>query len=114
MELIVRGDILYCDLGDALGSEQQFRRPVLVVQTDELNRNSPTTIIAPITTQIKYPFMKAHHVLDEHCPLQERSMVLAEQVRVIDRVRLQGYVGRLGEEDMLAVEYAMGYCLGMN
>jgi mRNA interferase MazF len=113
MDSILRGDIFYCDLGDALGSEQQFRRPVLIVQSNELNRTSPTTIVVPITAQIKHPFMPAHYILDEHCPLHERSMVLAEQVRAVDKRRLQNCVGRLKEKDMLAVEKALGFCLGL-
>jgi mRNA interferase MazF len=111
MEPITRGDIWYADLSDALGSEQQFRRPVLIVQRDGLNRASPTTIVVPITTQLKLPFMKAHHILNEDCPLYEESMVLAEQVRAIDRQRLDNYIGRLPYKDMEAVEQALRYSL---
>ena len=110
---INRGEIWYADLGDALGSEQQYRRPVLVLQSNKLNQASPTTIVAPITAQIKHPFMQAHYILDEHCPLYERSMVLTEQMRVIDRQRLQNYIGRLQGKDMLAVGRALRFSLGL-
>ena len=108
-----RGDIWYCDLEDAIGSEQQFRRPVLVVQVNELNRGSPTTIIVPITSQLKYPFMQAHHVLEECNPLQEPSMALTEQVRAVDKSRLNNRVGRLKAGDMLAVEEALRWSFGL-
>jgi len=111
MEPISRGDIWFADLSDALGSEQQFRRPVLVVQRDSLNRASPTTIVVPITSQIKFPFMRAHYILDENSPLYEESMVLAEQVRAIDRQRLDNYIGQLPYKDMEAVEQALRYSL---
>jgi len=113
MDITLRGDIWYCDLGDALGSEQQHRRPVLILQADELNQTSPTTIVAPITSRIKHPFMQAHYILDEHCPLYERSMVLTEQVRAIDKQRLHNYIGRLKEKDMQAVEQALRHSLGL-
>jgi len=113
MDQILRGELYYCDLEDAQGSEQQFRRPVLVVQKNELNRSSPTVIIVPVTSQLKHPFMPAHYILDEFCPLKERSMVLAEQVRAIDKRRLYNRVGRLKVEDMLAVEQALLFALGV-
>ena len=113
MHITSRGDIWYCELDDALGSEQQYRRPVLVLQADELNQTGPTTIVAPITSQIKHPFMQAHYILDEHCPLHERSMVLTEQTRAVDKQRLQNYVGRLKAKDMLAVEQALCFSLGL-
>lgn len=113
MNAILRGDIFYCDLGNGLGSEQRFHRPVLILQANELNRKSPTTIIAPITKQIKHPFMRAHCILDDDCILHEPSMVLAEQVRTIDKQRLQSYIGRLKDEEILAVEQALRFCLGL-
>ena len=51
MNKIVRGAIFYADLGDTIGSEEKGIRPVLIVQNDIGNRFSPTTIIAPISTQ---------------------------------------------------------------
>lgn len=35
------GDIYYCDLGDMKGSVQCGKRPVIVIQSNHLNRNSP-------------------------------------------------------------------------
>jgi mRNA interferase MazF len=61
-----------------VGSEQGGQRPVLILQRSRFCQSSPTVIVAPITAQLKYPFMRAHHVLDKTCPLHERSMVLTE------------------------------------
>jgi len=113
MDSINRGEIWYANLDDALGSEQQFRRPVLVLQNKRLNQSSPTVIVAPITAQIKHPFMRAHYILDERCPLREHSMVLTEQVRAIDKRRLENYIGRLLGKDMLAIGRALRYSLGL-
>jgi len=113
MDSITRGEIWYADLDDALGSEQQFRRPVVILQNSKLNKASPTAIVAPITAHIKHPYMRAHYILDERCPLRERSMVLTEQMRVIDRRRLQNCIGRLPGKDMLAIGRALRYSLGM-
>jgi len=91
MEPISRGDIYYAALDNAIGSEQAGQRPVLILQCDQLNQKSPTSIIAPITSIIKHPFMQSHCILPLNRPLRERSMVLTEQVRVVDRQRLGAY-----------------------
>jgi len=109
----LRGEIYYADLDDTLGSEQAGQRPVLILQADSLNQNSPTTVVAPITSIIKYPFMQSHCILPINCPLRERSMVLTEQVRVIDRQRLGAYVGRLQTAVMRDVEQALCFSLGL-
>jgi mRNA interferase MazF len=108
----IRGEIYYADL-DGIGSEQQGRRPVLILQDNSLNESSPTAIIVPITSVIKHPFMHSHVILDKSCPLRERSMVLCEQIRVIDRQRLDYFVGRLGQVEMQGIERAVCYSLGL-
>ena len=114
MEPILRGEIYYAALDDAIGSEQAGHRPVLILQTDLLNQKSPTTIVVPITSIIKHPFMQSHYILPPNCPLRERSMVLTEQVRAIDRKRLGAFVGRLKEKEMRDVEQALCFSLGLD
>jgi mRNA interferase MazF len=111
MNSILRGEIYYATL-DGMGSEQSGQRPVLVLQSDYLNLNSPTTIIAPITSVIKHSKLKSHCTLPAGRPLREKSMVLTEQVRVIDRSRLDVFVGQLASRDMRNVERALCYSLG--
>jgi len=113
MEPILRGEIYYAALDDTLGSEQAGQRPVLILQCDSLNQNSPTVIVAPITSIIKYPFLQAHCILPINRPLPERSMVLTEQIRVIDRQRLSTYIGRLQAKVLRDVEQALCYSLGL-
>lgn len=47
---IRRGDIVLVDLEPVKGSEQGKKRPCLVIQNDLGNSLSPTTIIAPLTS----------------------------------------------------------------
>ena len=47
------GEIYTCDLGNMKGSVQCGVRPVLVVQTNKLNSNSPTVVVAVITSARK-------------------------------------------------------------
>ena len=43
-------EIFYAYLGDNIGSEQNGKRPVIILQNDTGNANGNTTIIAPVTT----------------------------------------------------------------
>ena len=113
MKPILRGEIYSAALDDTLGSEQTGQRPVLILQCNLLNQNSPTAIVAPITSIIKHPFLQAHCILPVNHPLRERSMVLTEQVRAIDRQRLGAYIGRLQAKELRDAEQALCYSLGL-
>lgn len=39
------GGIFYCDLGVNKGSVQSGMRPVIIVQTERLNKKSPTAVV---------------------------------------------------------------------
>lgn len=92
---IRRGDIFYYDFGPNSGSVQSGRRPILVLQTDRLNDTSLTIMVAPITTVIKNQEFPSHVILPGDTGLKEKSMVLLEQVRTINKQDLLAHVGCL-------------------
>ena len=93
-------DIFYADLSkNSVKSEQGGIRPVVVVQNDIGNRYSPTIIVLPITSELKKVNMPTHCMLRKSPDngLSTDSMVLAEQVRVIDKSRLREKIGHINE-----------------
>ena len=48
--MIRRGEIWWANLPDPSGSEPGYRRPVLIVQSDDFNRSRIATIIAVVIT----------------------------------------------------------------
>lgn len=109
MENVKRGQIYYADLGQGIGSEQGGKRPVLILQNDIGNKYSTTTIVAPLTTQAKTNIPTHREVI---MPSGRKSIVLLEQVRVIDKERLQGRsIGRI--KDMSRVDKALMISLGL-
>lgn len=89
MVTVKRDDIVLCNLNPASGTEQGSLRPVIVVQIDRANAASPHTIIAPLTTKIRATLLSSHVLLPAGSGgLQQDSVVLCKQVRVIDRQRL--------------------------
>ena len=90
---IHKGDVILVDFKKNEGSEQNGVRPAIVVQNDTGNAFSPTTIVCPLTSQEKK--MDVTHIVlfPEDCGILKPSIVLCEQVRVIDKSRIRGKVG---------------------
>lgn len=107
---VKRGDILYIDFGIGLGCEQSGKRPVIVIQNDIGNKYSPALVVLPITSQVK-------RMLPTHVKiiLAKESIVLTEQIRTVDRSRIDGdVIDRIDETTMEKVENAMLIELGVN
>ena len=110
---IRRGDIFYADLSPVVGCEQDGVRPVLILQNDIGNRYSPTVIAAAITSQPKKK-LPTHVEMGHMEALQDNSVVLLEQIRTLDRIRLIDYIGRLNRLRMLSVDRALAVSIGLN
>lgn len=114
MRTIKRGDIYYADLNPAVGSEQGGIRPVLVVQNDVGNCYSPTIIIAVLTSKSKKKLPTHISIHSGEGNIAMDSTVLLEQLRTIDKFRLQKYVGSISGETMDRIDRAMLVSLGLN
>mgnify|MGYP000159828738 FL=1 len=112
MNDIKRGQIYYADLSPIVGSEQDGCRPVLILQNDMGNRFSPTTIVAPITSTKLNTHFPTHVRVDIE-GLVSGSVVLLEQIRTIDKRRLDEYVGKLDKNLMGKVDHAIITSLGI-
>lgn len=111
---IKRGDIFYADLNPVVGSEQGSIRPCLVVQNDLGNMYSPTIIITPITRNLHKNPLPTHVLIPRHSSgLDTDSLVLAEQIRTIDRKRFKEYIGRVDDEIMPEIDKALAVCIGL-
>jgi mRNA interferase MazF len=108
-----RGDVFTVNLEPVRGSEQGKKRPAVVVQNDIGNRYSPTTIVAPITTGDIARFDVNVAVKTPEGGLTQDSLVLLNQVRVVDKSRLGRYWGRLSPQTMALVDEALRISLGL-
>lgn len=111
--MIERGDVYYADLNPVTGSEQGGIRPVLVIQNDTGNRFSPTIIVAAITSNLQKARLPTHIIIDEDV-LSEKSVVLLEQIRTIDKTRLIKKLGRLSDKDMHRIDEAISISMGFD
>jgi len=115
MPNIRRGDIYWLDLRSGKGSEQQGRRPVLVIQNDTGNQYSPNTIIAPLTTSIPdkvYPFQVKCSASESG--LGEPCLVDLGAIITISKTRLGDKCSRLTSKKMLEVDEAIKVSLDLS
>lgn len=111
--MIARGDLFSASLDPVIGSEQGGIRPVLVIQNDVGNRHSPTVIVLAVTGQLNKARLPTHvPVPASGNGLQKDSVILAEQIRTLDKRRLRERIGTLSPELMDKVSEALKVSLG--
>ena len=112
--MISRGDLFSASLDPVVGSEQGGIRPVLVIQNDVGNRYSPTVIVLAITGQVNKARLPTHvPVPAGNTGLQKDSVVLAEQIRTLDKSRLRERMGQLDGATMDKVNGAIAVSFGL-
>ena len=100
-----RGDLYMADLSPVCGSEQGGVRPVIVIQNNTGNQYSPTLIVAAVTAQkAKKAGQPTHYLLRNNPALPRSSVVLLEQLRTIDKHRIQRYLGKIDQAEMQKID----------
>ena len=111
---IKRGEIYYADLSPVIGSEQGGVRPVLIIQNDIGNKFGPTVIAAAITSKMAKAKIPTHVPIPaEKFGLSKESVALLEQVRTLDKKRLQEKIGELDKKLVDEVNKALLISLGL-
>ncbi len=113
--VIKRGDMFYADLSPVIGSEQGGIRPVVIIQNDLGNKYSPTVIAAAITSQMSKTKLPTHiEIESKDCGLKSDSVILAEQIRTIDKSRLKEKIGHIEDESVMnKINDALGVSFGL-
>lgn len=93
-------EIWIADLNPQIGTEPGKTRPVLVIQTNLLNKiPHPSTIVCPITTTvIKDSEILRVHLKKGTANLQQACDIMIDQIRAIDNKRLTKRLGVLPDE----------------
>jgi mRNA interferase MazF len=90
--------VYLADLNPRFGTEPGKIRPVVVIQTDLLNDEHPSTIICPITTNvIKESSILRIHLSGNESGLKKDSDILVDQIRAIDNRRFLKEIGSLSQ-----------------
>ena len=93
-------EIWIADLNPQIGTESGKTRPVLVIQTNLLNKiPHPSTIVCPITTNVKEDSeILRVHLQEGIANLHQPCDIMIDQIRAIDNKRLTKKLGILPDE----------------
>ena len=94
---MAQGEIWWAELGKPRGSAPGFRRPVVIIQSDALNRSRLATVISvPLTSNIKWALMPGNvHLAARVTGLPKNSVAKVSQIITLDRSMLVERIGRL-------------------
>ena len=93
---IKRGHLYLADLSPRFGTEPGKIRPVLVIQTDLMNGEHPSTLVCPLTTKIREEVdILRVHLRKHEAGLDEPSDIIIDQIRAIDNSRLKKEIGKI-------------------
>jgi mRNA interferase MazF len=109
---LVPGRIVWADGDPVRGREQGGRRPFVVVSSsDHLELADTLMLVAPVTSARRN---WANHVrVMGDTGLQRDSWVMTEQVRVMSRERIFGYLGNISPQCLGRVRLWVGEFLGV-
>lgn len=112
--VISQGDVWWADLGEPVGSEPGFRRPVIVVQGDNFNRSALRTVVAvPLTSNLRWAAAPGNVRLTARATgLPRDSVANVSQLVALDRSILIERVGRLSSSKLELVLAGIDTVLG--
>jgi mRNA interferase MazF len=100
--VISQREVWWADLRAPRGSEPGFRRLVVVVQGDALNRSRIATVVCvPLTSNLKWAEAPGNVLLaTRYTSLPKDSVANVSQIVVLDRTSLTERVGKLSPAKM--------------
>jgi mRNA interferase MazF len=112
--VIAQGDVCWAEFPEPLGSGPGFRRPVLVVQGDSLNRSRLATVVCvPLTSNLKWANAPGNVLLlARSSGLSKDSVVNVSQIITLDRALLTERVGRVSKKQLELVFAGVDIVLG--
>ena len=84
------GEIWLVQLDPTVGSEIQKARPCVVISPEEMNAHLRTIIVAPMTTGSKAARFRIPVTFQG-----KQGLILLDQIRTLDRIRLSKRLGAL-------------------
>ena len=111
---IAQGDIWWADVPDPTGSGPGFRRPVLVVQGNHLNRSRIATVVCvPLTTNLKWGDAPGNVLLATRATgLPKGSIANVSLIVAIDKRQMTECVGKLPRRQLELVLAGIDTVLG--
>lgn len=112
--VISQGDVWWADLSPPSGSGPGFRRPLVVVQGNSLNRSRIATVVCvPLTSNLKWANAPGNVLLSARATgLSKESVANVSQIISLDKTLLTNHAGRLSQSKINLVLSGIDVVLG--
>lgn len=112
--VIGQGEVWWADLPSPKGSGPGFRRPVVVVQCDHLNRSRLATVVCvPLTSNLKYAEAPGNVLLSARAAgLPKDSVANPTQIVTLDKELLTERIAKLSKNAMASILGGIDVLLG--
>jgi mRNA interferase MazF len=108
-----RGEIWLANLDPTKGSEQAGTRPIIIFQESTLSKFTSTIITIPLTTNLRRSALPTCFMIPKgQGGLNQDSVALCHQLRVLDKTRLIKKLGKLESEVIANLENIVLFTLG--
>jgi len=100
--VIAQCEVWWADLADPIGSAPGFRRPIVVIQADPLNRSRLATVVCVVlTSNLRWSIAPGNVLLSaKHTGLDRNSVANVSQLVTIDKRQLTERVGKIPKRQM--------------
>jgi mRNA interferase MazF len=100
--VIAQGEVWWADLAEPIGSAPGYRRPVIVLQSDPLNRSQIATVVCvALTSNLRWSLAPGNVLLTaKHTGLDRDSVANVSQIVTIDKRQLIERAGKVPTRQM--------------
>lgn len=112
---IYRGEVYWVAIDNfETGSEIAGKRPAIILQNNQGNLHSKTTIVAFLTSRIeKHTYLPTHVFLKHRVGLPRNSFVMLEQIRTVSLERLGKKLITVTPGEMKMIDLALKTSVGL-
>jgi mRNA interferase MazF len=112
--VIAQGDIWWAELGDPVGAQPGYRRPVVILQGNAFNQSRIATVVCvPLTTNLKWAEAPGNVLLRRTVAgLKQDSVANVSQIMVLDKTQLEERIGAVLPRQFEAILAGVDVVLG--
>ena len=112
--MIAQGEVWWADLAEPIGSAPGYRRPVIVLQSDPLNRSQIATVVCVVlTSNLRWSIAPGNVLLAaKHTGLDRDSVANVSQLITIDKRQLTERAGKVPRKQMESVFSGIDLIMG--
>jgi mRNA interferase MazF len=112
--VIAQGEVWWADLAEPIGSAPGYRRPVIVLQSDPVNRSQIATVVCVVlTSNLRWSIAPGNVLFTaKHTGLDRDSVANVSQLITLDKRQLTERAGKVPRKQMESVFSGIDLIMG--